>query len=416
MRAAVSRALAPRARALSAAAAAAPPSARADIGFTPAGAPRWPILLTPGPLTTSASTKAAMLLDVGSRDGAFTRIVAEVRRALLAMAGTAAPEHECVIVQGSGTFGVEAVLGSAVPRAGGRLLVASNGAYGERMLAIARTLGMELAPPLVHDERSPLPPAAVVAAAAADARVTHVAVVHHETTAGVLNDVEAMGRGLAALPHAPAFIIDSMSGFGAHALDARAARAAFVVSSSNKCIEGVPGFSFAICERRALQAARSNARSLALDVHAQWAALEAGGQFRFTPPTHALLAFAQALREHAVEGGTAGRLARYAANRAALLQGMARLGFAPYVAAPAAGEIITTFVVPDDARWDFKRAYDSLAERGYVLYPGKTASVESFRVGSIGRIFPEDMRAFVAEFERELRAQGVALPVRQKRI
>lgn len=392
-----------------------PRSARVDIGFTPAGAPRWPVLLTPGPLTTSATTKAAMLVDFGSRDGAFTRVVADVRRELLSMAGSSAPAHECVIVQGSGTFGVEAVLGSAVPR-DGKLLVASNGAYGLRMASIARVLGIPLSPPITRDERAPLVPAEVIAAAAADPTVTHVAVVHHETTAGVLNDVDAIGKGLAALPHAPAFIVDSMSGFGAHGVDVVRSRVAFLISSSNKCIEGVPGFSFAICERGALAASRGRARSLALDIHAQWAALEAGGQFRFTPPTHALLAFAQALREHAAEGGTAGRLARYASNREELLRGMAALGLQPYVRAPHAGEIITTFVSPDDANWNFTRAYDALAAKGYVLYPGKTAAVDSFRVGSIGRIFPQDMRDFLKAFEEELRAQGVKLPVKQKSI
>jgi len=389
------------------------PSARADIGFGADGAPRWPLLFTPGPLTTSASTKAAMLRDVGSRDGAFVAVVARVRAALLALGGAAAPAYECVITQGAGTMGLESVLGSAVPR-GGRLLVGANGAYGERLLAMAAALGVDAAPPVRAPERRALDARALVAAAARDARVTHVAVVHHETTAGVLNDVAAVGAGLAALPHAPALIVDSMSGFGAHALDVRAARISFLVSSSNKCIEGVPGFSFALCERAALAACRGRARSLALDLHANWASLDAGGQFRFTPPTHALLAFDAALAEHAAEGGAAGRLARYAANRAALLAGMRRLGFAPYVAAPEAGEVITTFLEPADPRWDFAAAYAKLAARGFVLYPGKTTGAPSFRVGSIGRLFPADMEAFVAAFEGVLREQGVALPVTQR--
>ena len=388
-----------------------PPSARAAIGLDARNIPHWPVLFTPGPLTLSASTKAAMLRDVGSRDGTFTRVVADIRAQLLALAGVAAPAHECVIVQGAGTMGVEAVIGSAVPR-GGRLLVGANGAYGERMLAIARALNID-AVAVRGPERAPLDVRAVAAAAAADAAVTHVAVVHHETTAGVLNDVPALGAALAAQPRAPALIVDAMSSFGAHQFDAARARAAFIVSSANKCIEGVPGFSFVIAERAALAACAGRARSLALDLHAQAAGLAAGGQFRFTPPTHALLAFSEALREHAAEGGAAGRLARYARTRAALLRGMARLGFAPYVPAPAAGEIITTFLAPRDARFDFPAAYAALAARGFVLYPGKMAKADSFRIGSIGRIFEADADALVAAFEEVLVAQGVKLPVTQ---
>lgn len=372
-----------------------------------------PLLFTPGPLTTSAATKAAMQVDLGSRDPRFVSVVAGVRESLLRLGGVRAPDYECVLTQGSGTFGVESVLGSAVPRAGGKLLVAANGAYGERMLAIARTLGIPLAPPVRVHERLALDAGAVVAAAAGDPSITHVAVVHHETTAGVLNPVAAIGRGLAALPAPPAFIVDSMSAFGAYAAPVAEWRAHFVVSSSNKCIEGVPGFSFALCEGAALRACKGNARSLSLDLHAQWAGLSGNGQFRFTPPTHSLLAFASALQQHGAEGGAPARLARYAANHAALLRGMKRLGFKPYVADKDAGCIITTFLVPKDPKFNFGAAYDALAQRGFVLYPGKTTAAESFRVGSIGQLREKDMRGVVRALKEVLLEQGVALPVVQ---
>jgi 2-aminoethylphosphonate-pyruvate transaminase len=374
---------------------------------------RVPLLFTPGPLTTSAATKSAMQTDLGSRDGRFLRVVADVRASLLRMGGVAAPAYECVLTQGSGTFGVESVLGSAVPRHGGKLLVAANGAYGERMLAIARVLGIPLAPPVRAHEREALDAGAVVAAAAADPGVTHVAVVHHETTAGVLNPVAAIGRGLAALPSPPAFIVDSMSAFGAYPAPVAEWRAHFVVSSSNKCIEGVPGFSFALCEGAALRACKGNARSLSLDLHAQWAGLAGNGQFRFTPPTHALLAFSAALAQHEAEGGAPGRLRRYAANHGALLRGMAALGFKPYVAERDAGCIITTFLVPKDPHFNFAGAYDALVQRGFVLYPGKTTAADSFRVGSIGQLDVRDMEAVVQALKEVLLEQGVALPVVQ---
>ena len=179
-----------------------------------AGAP-VPLLFTPGPLTTSPGVKAAMQVDLGSRDARFLRVVAEVRSELLRLGGAASPAYECVLTAGSGTFGVESVLGSALPREGGKLLVGVNGAYGERMLQMARTLGIALAPPVRCHERQAVSAQALLAAAAADPAITHVAVVHHETTSGVLNPVHDIGVGLAALPHAPSFIVDSMSAFGA---------------------------------------------------------------------------------------------------------------------------------------------------------------------------------------------------------
>jgi len=245
------------------------------------------------------------------------------------------------------------------------------------------------------------------------AAVTHVALVHHETTAGVLNPVEAIGAALAAQPQPPALIVDSMSAFGAHPLDVRAARAAFVVSSANKNVQGLPGFSFVVAEKRALAACAGGAASLSLDLHAQWRGLEDSGQFRFTPPTQALLAFGAALEELAAEGGPPARLARYAANAALLRADMAELGFRPYVAAADAGAVISTFLWPDDARFQFDAFYAGLAARGLVIYPGKLTRDNCFRIGSIGHLFPQDMRRLTEAIREVLLGMGVALPVRQ---
>jgi 2-aminoethylphosphonate-pyruvate transaminase len=392
-------------------------SARSEIGLGPDGRLQAPVLYTPGPLTLSRSTKEAMLLDLGSRDSRFLRVVSEVRSQLLAMAGSASPQHECVIMQGSGTFGVEAVLGSAVPHReqGGKLLVAINGAYGERMLKMAQVLGIATAEPVRSHESRALRSEDIVRACAADPGISHVAVVHHETTAGVLNNIHEIGTALAALPRPPAFIVDSMSAFGAYPVSLAASSISFLVSSSNKCIESVPGFSYALCEAKALKACAAVApRSLSLDLHGQFAALQATGQFRFTPPTHSLLAFHQALKEHAEEGGAAGRLARYKANVAVLLQGMAELGFQPYVAPAESAAIITTFLVPEDPAFNFSAAYAALSARGCVVYPGKTTVAESFRIGSIGRIYEQDMRQVVQDLKEVLLEQGVALPVKQR--
>ena len=384
-----------------------------------------------------------MQVDLGSRDARFLRVVEEVRSELLRMGGVASPAYECVLTAGSGTFGVESVMGTALPRAGGKLLVGVNGAYGERMVRMARVLGIPLAAPIVCHERQAVSAAALVAAAAADPAITHVAVVHHETTSGVLNPVHDIGVGLAALPHAPRYLVDSMSAFGAwpaprlllaffsagrspqlplpplcfpagaYPVDLAASHIHYLVSSSNKCIEGVPGFSFALCHGATLAACAGNARSLSLDLHAQWAGLQGNGQFRFTPPTHALLAFRQALREHAAEGGVAGRAARYRANHAVLVQRMAQLGFQSYVDERSAGCIITTFLVPRHPKFSFEATYQGLSARGYVIYPGKTTAADSFRIGSIGQLYPQDMEGVVNALQEVLQAQGVPIPVTQ---
>ena len=373
------------------------------------------LLFTPGPLTVSASVKSAMLSDLGSRDARFLRVVREIREELLSAAGVSTEAgYECIIMQGSGTFGIEAVLSTSLPRAGAKLLVCENGAYGRRMRVMAERLGVETVL-LSCSENVAVSPTALAAALAADAGITHVAVVHHETTAGVLNDVPALGAVCRSAERGVVFIVDSMSGFGAYPLHVAEVGVDFLVSSSNKCFEGVPGFSFTIARRAALLACAGQARSLSLDLLEQWQGLSASGQFRFTPPTHVLLAFRQALREHAAEGGAPARLARYAANFEALRAGMARLGFQLWVSeGPHRGCIISTFLWPEDGAFNFERFYEGLAARGFVIYPGKlTAVAQCFRIGNIGQLYVRHVEALLGAIEEVLKEQGVALPVKQ---
>lgn len=376
---------------------------------------REPLLFTPGPLTTSAAVKQAMLVDLGSRDERFVAVVRDVRQRLLQLAGTSKEDgYECVIMQGSGTFMVESVVGGVIPRSGAKLLVLSNGAYGKRMAKIAAVLGIphelvdygELGVPSADDVRRRL---------RADPGVTHVGVIHHETTTGTLNPVEEIGRAVQEERPGACFIVDAMSSFGAYPVDLRRANITYLVSSSNKCIEGVPGFAFALCQREHLSTTAGFARSLSLDLHDQWRGLDSPmGQFRFTPPTHALLAFHQALLEHEAEGGVLGRLARYEHNHSILVDGLRDMGFTPYLKPDVQGCIITTFLVPDDARFVFEDFYRRLSARGIVIYPGKLTEADCFRIGSIGRLFDRDMRALVSSVREVLTEMGVGLPVRQK--
>lgn len=309
---------------------------RAPTAAVPGHGRAAPTLFTPGPLSTSSAVRARMAVDFGSRDPAFVSIVHDVRQRLLAMAGVSqASGWECVLMQGSGTFGVESMLGSLIPpppsdrEAGPKLLVLSNGAYGRRMGQMAKILRI---PASVVDVGELSAPTArtLESALQQSPDATHVAVVHHETTSGCLNPVEEIGERLQQLRPGTPFFVDSMSGFGAYGVDLERAGVTAIVSSANKCIEGVPGFSFVLARRAALEASRGFARSLSLDLVAQWDGLRTPpGQFRFTPPTHTLAAFHQALIEHEAEGGQPGRLARYSHNQRVLQDGMAKLGFKP---------------------------------------------------------------------------------------
>ncbi len=362
------------------------------------------LLFTPGPLTTSATVKSAMQHDAGSRDRAFIQTVRSIRSRLLAIGGAPAGEsgYECVLMQGSGTFAIESVISSAIPR-DGKLLVLVNGAYGRRIAQMAGIHGIATET-LDVAENETISPAAVSERLAASSGITHVAVVHCETTTGILNPIEPIG---AAVHQAGAvYIVDAMSSFGAIPVDLVAAHIDFLISSANKCIEGVPGFGFVLARHSCLVKAKGNARTLSLDLHAQWAGLESDGQFRFTPPTHALLAFRQALDELEAEGGAPGRLARYRGNHETLMRGAKELGLEAYLRPEDQSPIITTFRYPPSPGFDFTRFYEALSDLGFIIYPGKLTAEPCFRIGTIGRLQPDDIAALLVAMLGLLEAMG----------
>ncbi len=373
-------------------------------GFAPMASPvSEPLLLTPGPLTTSRAVKEAMLRDWGSRDGAFIELNAMIRARLAELAHVA-DTHVTVPVQGSGTFAVEAMIGTLVPREG-KLLVMVNGAYGKRMVRIAEVAGRAVAS-IETAEDLPVSPDALDRALASDPTVTHVAVVHCETTSGILNPVERVADVTAR--HGRALLIDAMSAFGALPLDGRVTPFQAVAASSNKCLEGVPGVGFVIAREDALAAAKGNAHSLSLDLHDQWRGFQANAQWRFTPPTHVLAAFAKALDEHAAEGGVEGRGRRYRANGRALVDGMREMGFRTLLPDHLQAPIIVTFHTPADQRFVFETFYEGLRAKGFVIYPGKLTVADSFRMGCIGRLFEADIRNALAAVRATLDEMGVA--------
>jgi 2-aminoethylphosphonate-pyruvate transaminase len=362
-----------------------------------------PLLLTPGPLTTSRRVKEVMVHDWGSRDAAFLRINDEVLARVRDVVH-GGDEFVTVPMQGSGTFAIEAMLTTFVPR-DGTVLLLINGAYGQRARRICEIAGRKL---VVHETPEDTPPdlSEVEGLLKSTSAITHVFAVHCETTSGILNPIAEIAA--LAAGHGKRLLIDAMSAFGALPLDARELAFDAVAASSNKCIEGIPGLGFVICRKMALAQTAGNATTLVLDLHGQWRNFEKTGQYRFTPPIHVIVSFHQALEEFLAEGGVAGRGGRYAENCRVLTGGMRTLGFEPLLPDRLQAPIIVTFRMPADPRFVFQTFYDKLKDRGYVIYPGKLTVAASFRIGCIGRLYPEHMRGAVVAVADILREMGVS--------
>uniref|UniRef100_I2PZR3 2-aminoethylphosphonate--pyruvate transaminase n=1 Tax=Desulfovibrio sp. U5L TaxID=596152 RepID=I2PZR3_9BACT len=356
------------------------------------------LLLTPGPLSTSKGVKAAMLRDWCTWDDDYNAIVRSLREKLTTLA-TTAPGYTSVLMQGSGTFSVESVIGTALPR-DGRLLVVANGAYGNRIAVIARYLGIPCSVINCGETERP-EPAAVARKLDQDPAISHVAVVHCETTTGMLNPVEALGAVVKAAGRA--YIVDAMSSFGGIRLDQAAMGADFLVSSANKCIQGVPGFGLVVARRESLERCAGQGRSLSLDLYAQWKVMEEkGGKWRFTSPTHVVRAFARAMEELEAEGGVAARHTRYARNQRLLTEGMRELGFATLLPDAFHSPVITAFLSPEAPGYRFQDFYDALKAKGFVIYPGKVTDRDTFRIGNIGEVYPADIKRLLAAVKNSM--------------
>ncbi len=361
-----------------------------------------PILLTPGPLTTSQRTRQAMRVDWGSWDDRFNELTASLCKQLLAIIN-GADSHHCVPLQGSGTFAVEAAIGTLVPR-DGKVLVLINGAYGKRLAKICEVLGRPFST-FETAEDEPTTAADVDRLLHADSNITHVALIHCETSTGILNPLPEIAQIIAR--HGKRLIIDAMSSFGALPIDAQKMPFDALIAASGKCLEGVPGMGFVFANKAALANAAGNSHSLAMDLFDQYTYMAKTGQWRFTPPTHVVAALHEALLQYNEEGGLPARHQRYANNCQVLLDEMARLGLRSFLPAAIQAPIIVTFHAPRDPRYQFKAFYERVKAKGFILYPGKLTQVETFRVGCIGHVNQAGMRAAVAAIAEVLREMEV---------
>ena len=363
------------------------------------------LLFTPGPLTTTTSVKEAGLVDLGSRDIAFISVVREIRKQLLKLAHVEAPEYETVIMQGSGTFGIESVISSAVP-ANGSLLNIINGAYGDRISLMAGIHRIPLVE-LKYAENQLPDLNEIESHLKNDPQITHISVIHCETTIGLMNPIAEIGE--IAARYNKAYIVDAMSSFGAYDINMNNLNISYLISSSNKCIEGIPGFSFILSKRTELEKCKDQARSLSLDLYNQWSGLNSNGQFRFTPPVQVLLSFQEALDELAREGGIRARSNRYKENNSLLISGMRKLGFKVYLPDDLRGYIITSFLYPSHPNFSFETFYSILNEKGFVIYPGKLSKVDCFRIGNIGQLFFIDIHMIIDAIEETLHEMKIKL-------
>lgn len=358
-------------------------------------------LLTPGPLTTSDTVKAQMLEDRCTWDDDYKNMTQEIRARLLNIAQLSPDAYTTVLMQGSGSFVVESVLTSTI-RDTDHLLVISNGAYGERIAQMAARIGLPYThyttayntPPVLED---------IALLLQAEPHITHIAMVHCETTTGILNPIE----DIAALAKKQdlIFIVDAMSSFGGVPIDVAALNIDYLISSANKCIQGVPGFGFVIAKKQVLLQTEGIARSVSLDLYDQWKTMDLDGKWRFTSPTHVVAAFLQALHELEQEGGVVARYARYEANNRYIREKLAALGFHAYIDDAWQSPIITAFLHPNET-FDFTAFYHYIKSHGFVLYPGKLTDVDTFRIGNIGEIYEQDVRILCTTIENYM---GVVL-------
>ncbi len=363
------------------------------------------LLLTPGPLTTSRTVRQAMQCDYSTWDSDYNELVEQIRRRLVTLA-TQQDGYTSVLLPGSGTFSVEATLGSVIPP-DGCVLIVNNGAYGARMVQIARRLEIDHVE-IAHTETDSPDLARIEAALKDDAAITHIAMVHCETTTGMLNPAPAVGELAARFDKR--FILDAMSSFGGIPLTMEGLHVDYLISSANKCIQGVPGFGFVIARRSALEQTQGWARSLSLDLYDQWHEMEVNhGKWRYTSPTHTVRAFSQALGELKTEGGVALRYARYCENHKRLVSGMEHLGFKTLLPALLQSPIITSFYFPEHPNFTFSEFYDRLKSRRFVIYPGKVTNAETFRIGNIGHVFPDDIDALIQNISEVIEEMNIQM-------
>lgn len=362
-------------------------------------------LFTPGPVTTSLRTKQLMLHDIGSRDYEFLNLVQVIKSKLINIAECTKDDYDVIFMQGSGTFGLESVITSAIPP-DGKLLVIINGAYGKRILEIAEMAKIQTVQLEYRENRRP-DLNEIDSTLKKDKDITSVAFVHCETTTGILNELDQISK--VVKKYEKKIIVDALTTFGAMKIDFYGNDIDYLIAGPDKCLEGMPGFAIIFAKVEELKKTKDWGRSLSLNLYQQWQEMNDTNQFRFTPPIQAILSFNNALDELIKEGGVLARGERYRSNYNTLISGMRKLGFTEYLFPNLRSYIITSYLNPDDPKFKFRKFYDRLRELGNIIYFGKLSTWEGFRIATIGRIFPTDVQYLVATIEKTLSEMEIDL-------
>lgn len=359
------------------------------------------ILLNPGPATTTDSVKQAMVVeDICPREKDFGKLLDTIKDDLVKVVH-GDPDYVAALFTASGTGGLESAITSAVPR-NKKLLVIDNGAYGARMANIASTFGISVIPyKLAYGDYPDINHLEKILKE--DEDISHLAVVHHETTTGMLNPVEEISK--LANQNGVEVIVDCMSSYGGIPIDIKKWDASYLISSSNKCIQGMPGMVFVIFKKALLPQLKEQKRSFYFDLYNQFVGFEKTGQMQFTPPVQVAYALRQAIDEYFAEGEI-NRWNRYQENWNTLSSGLKKLNFEFLLPDKYQSKILLAVKEPSDPRYDFDAMHDYLYERGYTIYPGKGAREATFRLSVLGDLYKQDIENFLKELKNYLAFQA----------
>jgi 2-aminoethylphosphonate aminotransferase len=362
------------------------------------------ILLNPGPATTTDTVKKSLVVpDICPREREFSVLLNEIRNDLVRIVH-GDDQYTSVLFAGSGTAVMDSVINSVIP-GNKKIAVIVNGAYGERLVRIARTYKIPCLP-IIFDWREKPDLKKLDRLLKNDTSVCCVALVHHETTTGILNPITEVGR--IVKKYNCTYIVDAISSYAGIPIDIKESKADFLLSTSNKCIQGMAGLAFVVCKKSALESIKNyEKRSFYLDLYNQYDYLEKTGQTPFTPPVQIAYALKQAIKEYFEEGGDR-RYARYTENWKTLRSGLLDLGFTLLLKEDQESHILLTVIEPEAKNFDFEKMHDYLYDLGFTIYPGKLKQ-KTFRLANMGAIYPADITAFLTALKEYLKEHHIIL-------
>jgi|TARA_B100000315_G_scaffold40571_1_gene35417 2-aminoethylphosphonate aminotransferase len=362
------------------------------------------ILLNPGPATTTDTVKMAQVVpDICPREEEFSELMAGIRDDLLKIVNVDKKKYTTVLFGGSGTAVMESVIASVVNQEK-TLLILKNGAYGDRMQKIVETYSIPFTT-LEYEWGKPINLSEVDSYLKSNRNIGYIAMVHHETTSGILNSIENFSELGKNYGHT--LILDAISSYAGISIDLKKTPIDFLMSTSNKCIQGMAGLAFSICKKSELKHLKDIPnRSFYLSLYDQYNYMEKTGQMRFTPPVQTIYALRQAIDEYFDEGSL-NRYNRYTENWKRLREGLQKLGFNLLLDPENESHILLTVVEPKNPEYNFDKIHNLLYDKGFTIYPGKLGKKKTFRLANMGAINSIDIDRFINELSNVIIKIGI---------